>query len=156
MCAIVDSNAGFHLVGPSSTPPGRYFREWLNNRQGKLVVGGRLLSELKQNSVIKNWIASALASGIAKRVPDGLVNDLTENLQNNNVCKSDDEHVIALAIISGARLLYTFDTDLMEDFKNRQVLGGAVRGRIYTSTLKRPNLGRQHKQLLVRRDLCDP
>ena len=47
-------------------------------------------------------------------------------------CKSNDHHIIALARISRARLLYTIDSALQQDFKNRHLLS-RPRGRIYRS-----------------------
>lgn len=155
MCAIIDACVSHELIGPRTTEVGRYFRRWLNRRRGKLIVGGKLLKELGKNSNVKQWISSALASGIAKRIPDDPVGNLTNQLEARGICISNDPHVIALAIISGSRLLYTTETDLMKDFKNRNILGGRVRGSIYTSAQGRTTVGRQHKQLLARNDLCD-
>ena len=155
MCAIIDNCVRDQLVGQSSTPEGEYFRNWLNQRKGKLVVGGKLLRELSGNSAVKRWIAGALEAGIAKRFPDNRIDPVAESLRKSHCCESDDEHIIALAKISGARLLYTIDAALIRDFKNRNIVGGSVRGRVYTSSQKRIGLREQHKTLLARTDLCD-
>ena len=155
MCAIIDSCVRDQLVGQSSTAEGKYFREWLNKRKGHLVVGGKLLRELSENVAVKMWISNALSSGIAKRFTDYEINLVASTLKKSQACVSNDEHIIALAKVSGARLLFTTDKDLMIDFKNRKLLGGSVRGKVYTSSEKRPGLRQQHKTLLARTDLCD-
>ena len=155
MCAIIDSCVRDQLVGQSSTSEGRYFREWLNQGKGRLVVGGKLLQELSEHLAVKMWISNALQSGITKRFPDDQINLIARNLKKSRACLSNDGHIISPAILSGSRLLYTTDKGLMTDFKDRNLLGGSVRGRVYTSSEKRPGLCRQHKALLARTDLCD-
>ena len=76
----------------------------------------------------------------------------TATLQSRNICKSNDAHVLALAIVSGARLLFTNDQDLQSDFGNRRIISG-VRGKIYT-TLQNQDVRRSHRDLLNRTDLC--
>jgi predicted nucleic acid-binding protein len=44
-------------------------------------------------------------------------------------CKSDDPHIIALAQVSGARLLCSYDEDLGTDFTNSALI--KPRGRVY-------------------------
>ena len=73
-------------------------------------------------------------------------------LKNGVAHKSNDSHVLALAQISGARLLYSNDTDLQQDFKN----GGLInrpRGKVY-STRESQSFRDSHKTLLRRTDLC--
>ena len=73
-------------------------------------------------------------------------------IQQIGECASDDEHVIALARVSGARLLFTNDGDLQADFKNPGIINGP-RGVIYTTMLKQ-EVTRTHRDLLRRSDLC--
>ena len=53
------------------------------------------------------------------------------DLQRRGLLQSDDSHVIALARASGARLLYTGDTALIADFKDKRLID-KPRGRIYS------------------------
>jgi hypothetical protein len=46
------------------------------------------------------------------------------------ICESDDQHLLALARVAGARTLCTEDKPLMSDFKNASIIA-APRGRIY-------------------------
>ena len=133
MCAIVDANVAHQVFGENRPPAGQRFFEWLSSRRGQLVVGGRLLEELSGNVGLLQWLRSAGLYGRARSVIDENVNDRAEALRRSNICTSNDEHVIALALVSGARLLYTNDQALIDDFKNRDIIAG----RAVRSTLQR-------------------
>ena len=154
MCAIIDNNVRHEVFGASDvqTEAGEYFLNWLENRNGRLVVGGKLLEELSDYTSFGTWLRRALTRGRVIRVSDAEVDTETANLQSRNICKSNDAHVLALARVSGARLLFTNDQNLRDDFRNPQVIGG-VRGRIYT-TLQRKDVRKSHRDLLNRTDLC--
>ena len=153
MCAIVDNNVRDQVFGANSqSPAGRFFLEWLSSGRGKLVVGGGLLRELNEYNDFKRWLRTALGRNIAVTVDDVAVDAETTIIQQNGVCESDDEHVIALARVSGARLLFTNDGDLQDDFKNPGIINNP-RGVIYT-TLRGVDVTRTHRALLRRTDLC--
>ena len=80
------------------------------------------------------------------------MDDHATGLRREGVCKSNDLHVIGLALVSGARLLYTNDTALIDDFGNREVIA-RPRGKIYT-TARNANVTDAHRRLLAARDLC--
>ena len=75
-----------------------------------------------------------------------------ELLTGGETCRSNDQHVIALAQVSGARLLYSDDGDLHEDFKNNRLIN-RPRGVVY-STKNGDNLTPAHRNLLGRTDIC--
>ena len=52
-------------------------------------------------------------------ISDEAVDSEAETLQSQGVCRSDDEHVLALASVSGARLLFTNDNALQDDFRDQ-------------------------------------
>ena len=155
MCAIVDNNVRHEVFGAADvqTEAGRHFLNWLNVRKGKLVIGGKLLDELSEYGGFRNWLGQALQSGSAIQIPNAQVDVETAALHARNICQSNDAHVLALARVCGARLLFTNDQDLQEDFKDPQIIGG-IRGRVYT-TLTRPDVRRSHRNLLRRTDLCN-
>ena len=68
------------------------------------------------------------------------------------MCRSDDEHVLALAVVSGARLLYTNDTALIADFKNREIIANP-RGKVYSTAVSN-RVTATHRRLLGDRTLC--
>ena len=96
-----------------------------------------------QNNNFKTWLQQALAAGRASN-PNSITARRTEELKKAGVCQSDDAHVIALAQVSNARLLYTRDRNLQQDFKNKGLLDNP-RGKIYSAP--------SHKHLL-RKGLC--
>ena len=154
MCAIVDNDVGGEVFGDNPPEAAGYFLNWLNNANGaKLAIGGKLRDELCQNRKILAWLSNALLRGRALSFDDERVNNETESLRERNICRSNDVHVLALAKISGARLLYTKDIDLEADFKDRRIIDG-VRGRVYT-TRRFTHVTDAQKRLLRRRDLCD-
>ena len=153
MCAILDNNVRDEVFGENQSEAGKYFFDWLSSGNGKLVVGGALLRELGGYGRFVQWLQQAVNSGIAILVPDSDVETETERLNSQSNCRSDDEHVLGLAIVSGARLLFTNDRDLQDDFKDRQIIPG-IRGRIYT-TIERKDVRDSHKRMLRRNDLCN-
>ncbi len=155
MCAIVDTNV-YHQVFStgSQSSAGKYFLDWLMRRNGgTLVSGGGHLRELNRIADFKRVFAERLQAGRARRIPDETVDAETEALRSSDICRSNDEHVIALATVSGARLLFTNDNALQDDFRDRQIIGG-TQGRIYTTQLS-SRVSNTHRNLLRRRDLCD-
>lgn len=156
MCAIVDASVVFEVFGGKRTSAGIRFREWLDDGCGQLVVGGRVLKELAQNGNFARWLQEARRlSGRVRQIGAARVRKHEDALVRSGLLQSNDAHVIALALASGARLLYTDDAGLQRDFENPEVVPG-VPGRIYTS---RPDGGfkAEHEQLLDTPDLCvDP
>ena len=123
---------------------------WINTK-GRLVVGGKLLEELNRTSA-REWAQQALNAGLIRNVGESDVNIRTEELQHESIYKSDDPHVLALAQISGARLLYSNDLGLQDDFKNKSLIN-YPRGEVY-STREHRRFEDSHKHLLKRKDLC--
>ena len=153
MCAIVDANVAREVFGPGAPPAGENFFAWLNKGNGRLVVGGKLLEELEASSRdFREWAREVALAGKMRTVSAREVDDRTEQIRNEGSCESDDPHVIALAQVSRARLLYSNDRRLQEDFRNKQLIDDP-RGSVY-STQKSSEFRPAHKRLLGRRDLC--
>ena len=155
MCAIVDANVAHEVFGADRPEAGVKFFEWINSGNGHLVAGGKLLKELNRTSA-REWARQALNAGLIRNVPETHVDARMEELRNEGAIRSDDPHVLALAQISGARLLYSNDRALQQDFKSRRMIDNPP-GKIY-STDERRNPDRvftsAHRKLLARRDLC--
>ena len=152
MCGIVDANVANEVFGDNPSPAGGRFFDWLASPRGQLVVGGELRRELSQDHRFVQWLGSAIRYGRARTIPDEAVGERADDLRRRDICKSDDEHVLALAIASGARLLYTNDNLLMEDFRNGNIVPGPP-GKIYT-TRDRKDFRPAHRKLLGMRNLC--
>ena len=152
MCAIIDANVVHETLGTSGTEAGLNFLKWVNRGSRRLVVGGYLLEELGRVGYFKRWLATAAQFGKVQFVDSKAVAVATAKLQESGDCESDDEHVIALAQVSGARLLFTNEPALQADFKARELLN-EPRGRIYTTRLNK-SYTQTHKRLLGNRSLC--
>ena len=152
MCGIVDANVAHEVFGDDRPPAGERFFDWLASPRGQLVVGGELRNELSRDHRFVRWLRNAIQYGRARTIPDEAVEERSADLRRRDVCKSNDHHVLALANTSGARLLFTNDTMLMDDFRNRDIVSGTP-GKIYT-TRDRKDFRPAHKKLLGMRNLC--
>lgn len=152
MCAIVVTNVAHEVFGddPERPEAGIRFFDWLSDRHGQLVVGGDLLQELRGNSAFLSWFRAAINSARVRQVAGDALEPHLEELAGKP-CKSNDTHVLALAAASGARLLYTNDRNLMDDFRDGAILSNP--GKVYT-TGESKLVTRAHRYLLARRDLC--
>ena len=154
MCAIIDNNVRHEVFGAPDvqTAAGQFFFTWVDSGKGKLVVGGKLLEELSGYGNFNRWFRQARRIGQAVRIPDDEVAAETAALEARRVCRSDDAHALALARVSGARLLFSNDRDLQDDFGNREIIHDP-RGRVYTTQMHKEVI-KTHKNLLNRTDLC--
>ena len=152
MCAIVDTNVAGEVFGSDRTEAGQKFFEWINTGHGRLAIGGGLRDELNCNSAFVTWAKRAANYGRLIEANDSAVGKRTAQILAEQKHKSDDPHVLALAQISGARLLYSNDGDLQKDFRTRRFLNNP-RGSVYTTRIH-SDFRVSHKKLLSRKDLC--
>ena len=153
MCAIIDANVASEVFGSSPQPAGKEFLDWVNKGSGRLVSGGKLLQELESASPgFRQWAATAISAGKMRLANAGEVDSRTTELLRQQRCRSNDPHVIALAQVSGARLLYSNDTTLHADFKDRSLIDNPA-GSVYT-TNQGKSFTRARRRLLARKDLC--
>ncbi len=156
MCAILDSNVKGELTAPSGEA-GAAFYDWLVSGQGTIVVGGtKMRAELYVHPVERDsrLMAELRRAGAIIETEDAEVDAGAEDLRRRGVCRSDDQHIIALARVSGARLLYSNDPRLHDDFKDKALID-RPRGKIYT-TQRGKAFRAVHRDLLQDRNLCRP
>lgn len=129
MCLIIDNNV-VHLVF-RQTPSEDYIPivKALTQRKAKAVYGGYLVEEYKLLRTYFKIILEFDRQGMMRKINDTKVNDVTTNIEKRVSLKSDDPHIIALALVSNARLLCSEDKDLAEDFTNKEILN--PRGKVY-------------------------
>lgn len=127
-------------------------RDWLDTGNGRLAVGGKLRRELGASSNFQKWLRIALLKGRAIDIEDAKVDADARILEKGGCCISNDAHVLALARCSNARLLFTNDRKLQEDFRNSKILP-RPEGHIYTTLMHR-KITKAHRKLLRRSDLC--
>jgi predicted nucleic acid-binding protein len=96
----------------------------------RVVIGGKLLSELAQTK-LRTLLLEWERGGRTHRLKDDEVERITQEFQSQTI-ESDDPHVLAVALLSGCRLIYTFDANLIKDFKNIRLL--SPKGKVVTPT----------------------
>ncbi len=153
MCAIIDADSAHEVFGSNRPEAGVKFFQWINERGGPLAIGGQLRGELNRSTRgFREWSKVAARYGWLMEINDDAVNRRTEELKAERAYKSNDPHILALAQVGGARLLYSNDGDLHTDFKAKRFVD-KPRGKIY-STNEFKDFRESHKRLLERKDLC--
>ena len=151
MCAIIDANVVGEIFGPKPTPAGKKFLDWITNPKGRrrLICGGKLLKELEGSSPgFREWARVALNAGRMENINEEEVETRTMQLRKESNYLSNDPHILALAQLSRARLLYSNDKDLREDFQTKALIDPV--GSLY-STLTRK---KDRQKLLDKKGLC--
>ena len=124
MCLLIDANVAhcFEHQKSKDATGAALVRDWIEAKAGRFVTGGRNYSELTNHAWMRRWFLTLGRAGLIKRVSDADVNTEEQRLVKLMVCESDDPHVIALARKSGARILYSRDQALHQDFLNKTLI----------------------------------
>ena len=152
MCAILDNDMIHQVFGTNRPAAGRAFFQWIDSGRGRLVVGGGLRRELDRNHEFQKWRRQAVLAGRITLLNDETVDRRSKQLEEERACRSNDTHVVAVAQLSGARLLYTNDGSLRDDFRDKKLID-QPRGKVY-STRCRDDVTPAHRRLLGNRNLC--
>jgi hypothetical protein len=132
MCLIVDTNlaADFFCGTNAALAPLR--KAVMEDASCCLCYGGsKLRREYLRSPKIMKIIVALDQAGRAKSVRDSLVDKRMDLVSGQ--CSSDDPHIIALAVESGARLLCSHDIELHRDFTN-PVLINNPKGQVYQNS----------------------
>ena len=126
MCVILDANTFGkfkNLTDEDMTPVWK----WLDNRNGKIVYANTEKFEDEwERGGMSHLRDQMMRAGQLKLVSEGVqekANELKGEIASN------DEHIIALALIARVKVLISYregDRDLFTDFKNRELVGGKV------------------------------
>ncbi len=143
MCLIVDANAAHTFLAAEGE-----VRTWLFGPRGnpRLVVGGLLTVELQKLEVVRKLLVQLDRAGRLRKMAPNAVDAESKALAKRAICHSNDLQVLALAIISGARTIATYDEALIQDCKNPEILS-SPRSKIY----RHPAL---HQRLLGHASSC--
>lgn len=90
--------------------------------------------ELDANNAFQTWWQQATLAGGTTLVNDNQVTKLQRQLEAEGAYRSNDAHIIALARLSGARLLYSNDGNLKKDFGDRDLIA-EPRGKVFSTKL---------------------
>ncbi len=141
MCVILDANTfgKFRNANDEDMAP---VWKWLDNRNGTIVYSNTEKFEHEwERGGMSHLRDQMMRAGQLKLVSEG-VEEKADELKGE--IASNDEHIIALALIAGVKVMVSYpedDRDLFTDFKNRELVGGKV----YTR--------KQHAHLL-KKDTC--
>lgn len=139
MCIIIDASVAAITFSNSPHPNAAPVINWIEERDGKFVFGGQLANELYAIKKVRRYLREAMRKGNAIQFPNDVVSNEQAIVERFGICRSNDEHVIALARISGARVLFSDDQLLGQDFNDKRLIS-KTRGKLY----KRP----EHANLL--------
>jgi hypothetical protein len=132
MCVIIDVNLAFRIFTSVPEADFRPVFDWLQapDKNGCLVFGGKLFKELSNRTASLRYLRALLQAGRAYRIPDVVVQSDEQQVTDSRLCQSNDPHVVALARVSGARILCSHDQALHQDFRNPKLIS-KPRGRVY-------------------------
>lgn len=125
MCIILDACCASDLL-KADYLQSRILIEWVR-QGGRVALGGPLRKELFKTPVgplLTQWNAAGRLVNIAEAVISPKIKGLRAVPK-----KSNDDHVIALAQITGASVIATKDQALMADLKDKALMGS--RRKIY-------------------------
>ena len=141
MCIVVDAN----MFGAFKDPANENMESvwnWLRKKNGKIAYSNtKKFEEEWERGGMTSLIKLLRQSGQLKEIPPQEVEAKENELNRIDTIRSDDPHIIALAIIANVKVLVSNDRTLHEDFKNRNLVGG----RVYQT--------KSHSRLL-RKDTC--
>jgi len=133
MCIILDANRFGDALSTPPKPDYLPIIDWLtkHDRNGVVVFGGtKFLQEIARDDRARRWFVTLERSGRARSIDKTDVDAEEIQVRRSKLCASDDEHLIALARMSGARVFCTEDKTLFEDVRNARLLS-RPRGRVY-------------------------
>ncbi len=126
MCVILDTNTfgKFRDMADEDMAP---VWKWLDNRNGKIVYANTQKFEDEwEKGGMSHLRDQMMRAGQLKLVSEG-VEEKADELKGK--ITSNDEHIIALALIADVKVLVSYregDSNLFTDFKNREFVGGKV------------------------------
>jgi hypothetical protein len=129
MCLILDANI-VHKVFRSPSADYRPVQKALAGRRATLVYGGGLRREYVKMGWFRSILRRLDQAGAARILPDNEVDACTRSVVRAGGYRSDDPHILALALVAGVRLLCSEDNDLSADFTNGAIIR-RPRGNVY-------------------------
>jgi predicted nucleic acid-binding protein len=132
---ILDANVAHDF--PANTPEARAIVQWMMKR-GTLATGGKNLRELFLVANVRVLILELLRAGRAFATDQEALQKWESRILTMKIL-SNDPHILALAKVSGARVLYTKDDALIKDFTNKYLISNP-KGRCYSNAVKHSHL----------------
>ncbi len=126
MCIILDTNI-FADMRDTSNRTASVVHEWLRKEKGRVVYSP---IEEWSNYPLEVFLGYSRVDLLITIPPAEVCKETRRLLGNPDLrLRSNDAHILALAKLSGARILYSRDRKLHQDFKNPAIIDG---GMVYT------------------------
>lgn len=134
MCIIIDNDVVHRVLLKPDDEDFRHVHSSLfghKKPKAVLIYGGtKLNKEYGGSEAVIEKLLELRRAGRAQREDDASVDSEEKRVAAGKLCSSNDEHLIALARISNARLLCSNDKDLARDFTNKALID-KPRGKVY-------------------------
>ena len=124
MCVVAIVDADVLPVLASREGAGdSLFLSWIKRRHGLLAfpTTGQYFTELRRNRAVMELIRRYDQGGQLKKISKSEVSEAGEQVYGKRR-RSNDSHVLALALASGATVLCSNDGRLRADFKDKSIL----------------------------------
>lgn len=127
MCVrvIVDASAVGHFQEATSRSAGHQIRDWISRGDGLVVYSPdntRYAREIGEKSKAMALFRRYRQRGRADEIDSSSIQAALEQIPGAPVRRSDDPHVLALAVASDATVLFSCDGPLRQDFADDQVI----------------------------------
>lgn len=130
MCIIVDANCASSVFISQSCADFKPVRAAILGGKATGVYGGKLTKEYRKLIQVWRVIVQLDRAGRMRLISSEDIDKCLETIQDK--CRSNDPHIIALALASKVRLLCSHDQRLHEDFTNPKLL--KPKGNVYQNT----------------------
>ena len=126
MCIVMDAN----MFGAFRDPTDENMEpvwNWLQKKNGKIAYSNtKKFEEEWERGGMTGLIKLLRQSGQLKEIPPQEVEAKENELNRIDMIRSDDPHIIALALIANVKVLVSSDRTLHTDFKDPNLVGGSV------------------------------
>ena len=124
MCvvAIVDADS-LRILASRKGPSDGLFLSWIKRRHGVLAfpAAGQYLEEVRKNRAVMELIRRYDQGGQLRKISATELSDANNHVREIPR-RSNDPHILSLALASGASVLCSNDCRLRSDFKNKAIL----------------------------------
>lgn len=116
MCIIIDATSLHKCV--NNDKDALPVLEWLLcGKKSGLIIGGKNADEILVGRFVK--IALELKrAGRLHRISNEKISEMEQKILDNDICRSNDRHVVALVLASKCPLVFTEDRALHGDLKS--------------------------------------
>lgn len=126
MCVkvIIDASAFGHVNVKSRRTAGYQLHQWIKRGDGHVVYTDEeeYHKELVKSSSVSDWLRDLRQRGQAEIVRKRVVQTDEARIPTKPIRRSNDPHVLALALASEATVLFSCDRKLQSDFSDVGVL----------------------------------